>query len=315
VTDRVVCIGECMVEMAPQTAPGDYRMGYAGDTLNTAWYLRQLLPVTDDVDYLTAVGQDAVSDGMIRFLTDAGIGTTHVMRRSDRTVGLYLIQLAQGERSFSYWRGQSAARTLAQDAKALDAALSGAAMAYFSGITMAILASDDRARLLDRLAAFRAGGGQVVFDPNLRPRLWDATDTMLQVIIQAAAVSDTVLPSFDDEAAWFGDVDPLATAARYVAAGATEVVVKNGAGPMLVQCHGDVTHVTPAPVSNVVDTTAAGDSFNAGYLAARSGGTSVAAALDEAAQVAAQVIRARGALMSLDRKALRISRSLIGASA
>ncbi|MCF7697886.1 sugar kinase [Loktanella sp. M215] len=297
-TGGFLSIGECMVEMAPLPGAGDYRMGYAGDTLNTAWYLRRLLPQGLAVSYFTAVGTDAVSDRMVAFLGQAGIETGHVQRRTDRTVGLYLIQLTEGERSFSYWRGQSAARTLAADAAVLDLALAGMATAYFSGITLAILPKPDRARLLDRLAAFRSQGGRVVFDPNLRPRLWDDTATMTQAVMQAAAVSDTVLPSHEDEAAWFGDTDPAATAARYAQAGASEVIVKNGAGTMLALCDGARTEVQPVQVAQVIDTTAAGDSFNAGYLAARQNGAGVADAMAFAAKLAAQVIQTRGALMT-----------------
>ncbi len=297
-TGGFLSIGECMVEMAPLPSAGDYRMGYAGDTLNTAWYLRRLLPQGLAVSYFTAVGTDAVSDRMVAFLAQAGIETDHVQRRTDRTVGLYLIQLTEGERSFSYWRGQSAARTLAADAAVLDLAWAGMATAYFSGSTLAILPEPDRARLLDRLAAFRAKGGRVVFDPNLRPRLWDDTATMTQAVMQAAAVSDTVLPSHEDEAAWFGDTDPAATAARYAQAGASEVIVKNGAGLMLALCDGVRTEVQPVRVAQVVDTTAAGDSFNAGYLAARRKGAGVADAMAFAAKLAAEVIQTRGALMT-----------------
>ena len=294
----ILSIGECMVELAPLPGEGDYRMGYAGDTLNTAWYLRRLLPAAMPVSYFTAVGTDAVSDRMVDFLAQAGIGTDHVQRRADRTVGLYLIQLDRGERSFSYWRGQSAARTLAADGNRLDAALRDVGTAYFSGITLAILPEDGRARLLDRLAAFRARGGQVVFDPNLRPRLWQDTATMTRAVMQAATVSDTVLPSHEDEAEWFGDADPAATAARYAHAGAAEVVIKNGPGPMLALSNGDSITVDPVKVAEVVDTTAAGDSFNAGYLAARAAGAAVADAMRLGATLAAEVIGTRGALMT-----------------
>ncbi|MFZ3582400.1 sugar kinase [Loktanella sp. DJP18] len=296
---RILSIGECMVEMAPTAAPGEFRMGFAGDTMNTAWYLRRLLPATDSVDYLTAVGTDGISEQMIAFLTDAGLGIAHVQRRSDRTVGLYMIQLAAGERSFSYWRGQSAARTLAQDDIALERALSQADIAYVSGITLAILPEDDRARLMTALAAHRAGGRQVVFDPNLRPHLWQDTDVMTAAVMQAARISDIVLPSHDDEVTWFGDADVAATARRYADAGATCVVVKNGPGPMLSLEDGKSQEHAPAKVDRVVDTTAAGDSFNAGYLAARIAGADQATAITRASELAARVIGARGALVPI----------------
>ncbi|SDZ40701.1 2-keto-3-deoxygluconate kinase [Jannaschia faecimaris] len=295
---RIVCIGECMIEMAPTTRDAEYRMGFAGDTMNTAWYLRRLLPHSDEVDYFTAVGSDAASGQMVDFLAREGLGTAHVLRRADRTIGLYMIQLQDGERSFSYWRGQSAARTLAQDAGPLSDALDRAQVAYFSGITLAILPQADRARLLDTLGQFRANGGEVVFDPNLRPRLWQTTEEMTASVMQAAGISDTVLPSHEDEAAWFGDADPAATADRYSKAGARTVVVKNGPGQILACQDGTITEHAPVAVAEVVDTTAAGDSFNAGYLAHRIDGQTIPRSIQAAAELAALVVRSRGALVS-----------------
>lgn len=296
---RIVSIGECMIEMAPIGADESYNLGFAGDTMNTAWYLRRLLPGSDRVEYLTAIGTDTASDQMLAFLQDAGLGTDHIARRADRTVGLYMIQLQDGERSFSYWRGQSAARTLASDETALTLALEGADMVYFSGITMAILPPEDRARLLAVLAAFRARGGMVVFDPNLRPKLWTSPAEMTEAITQAAGISSTVLPSHEDEAAWFGDADLAATAARYAASGVQCVVVKNGGGQMLVSVKGEVSLHEPEAIPKIVDTTAAGDSFNAGYLAAILQGQSTAQAVRAGAALAGKVIQARGALVDL----------------
>ncbi len=296
---RHVCIGECMVEMAPTEAAATYRMGFAGDTMNTAWYLRRRLDAADRVDYFTAVGTDTVSDQLVAFLKNAGIGTDHVQRRPDLTVGLYMIQLDQGERSFNYWRGQSAARTLAQDVTALDTALRGAEMAYFSGITAAILPKAERAGFLDALLRFRAGGGQVVFDPNLRPKLWPSPDDMTNAIMDAAAVSTMVLPSFEDEAAWFGDADPTATAQRYAGVGARTVLVKNGSDQIVVLSDGQTSCHPPEKVDHIVDTTAAGDSFNAGYLAAILTGAPLAEAVAKGASLAARVIQSRGALVEV----------------
>jgi 2-dehydro-3-deoxygluconokinase len=292
---RVLAIGECMVEMAPQ-AGGLYAMGFAGDTFNTTWYLRRCLPADWSVGYLTGVGQDAVSDRMLGFMSDSGIDTGAVIRRPDRTVGLYMIQLSdQGERSFAYWRSQSAARLLADDGAVLAQHLSDVGLAYFSGITLAVLDAPGRARLFSALAAARAAGTKVAFDPNLRPALWADTKVMCETVMQAAAVSDIVLPSFDDEARWFGDADPAATLARYAQAG--EVVVKNGEGPMLVQADDRLFDFQPPKVAKVVDSTAAGDSFNAAYLAARLTGPNVPVALQAGAALAGRVIGARGALV------------------
>lgn len=298
---RVVAIGECMVEMAPQDVSRNFHMGFAGDTLNTAWYLRGLLGASDRVDYLTAVGTDAVSDQMVAFIKAAKIGTNHVVRRDSLTVGLYMIQLQAGERSFIYWRDQSAARTLARDGSLLDQALSGADMAYFSGITLAILPDDARATLLQALSRFRTGGGTVVFDPNLRPKLWRHPDDMMASVMNAAAQCDMILPSFEDEATWFGDREPLATVERYAGQGASVVVVKNGPHEILSCTNGMVNHHDPDPVEQVVDTTAAGDSFNAAFLAGHLEGHPLDRAIKSGSALAAKVIQRPGALVDTTR--------------
>ncbi len=291
-------IGECMVEMAP-TEDGTYAMGFAGDTLNTAWYARKLLPESWNVSYLTAVGTDAVSDRMLSFLEDAGLDTSGVERRSDKTVGLYMIQLADGERSFAYWRSDSAAKCLAADADLLESRLDGAGLIYFSGITLGILSKPDREHLLAALSKARANGSVVAFDPNLRPRLWEGCAEMCDAIMDAARHSDIVLPSFEDEASHFGDGSPLETAARYEKVGVSLVVVKNGPDEVTCKTDGVCTAYPAVAVTSVVDTTAAGDSFNAGFLAAHLQGKNLEQSVAAGAGLAGRVIGARGALVDV----------------
>ena len=299
--NRIVSLGECMVELSPASQSAQFRRAFSGDTFNTAWYLRKCLPPDWAVDYVTAVGADAISDRMVAFIQGEGIGTRHVARHPGRTVGLYLIELQNGERSFVYWRGESAARLLAQDRATLDIALAGVGLVYFSGITMAILSPQDRTTLLAAIAAARLQGARVAFDPNLRPRLWANADEMRNVIMQAAGHADLVLPSFDDEAAHFGDADTMATAERYCASGTQTVVVKNGAGEILASNDGAITRWTPPAVTDIVDTTAAGDSFNAGFLASQLAGNSIDQALKDGSALAAKVIAGQGALVKTNR--------------
>lgn len=294
---RFLAVGECMIELSG-AGEGLWRSGFAGDTFNTAWYLRAMAPAAVEVGYYTVVGRDPMSDQMLDFIAGAGILTDGIRRHPNRVPGLYAIALRDGERSFTYWRDTSAARTLADDPVALEAAFRATDVIYFSGITLAILDGAARRRFFDALGAARAIGRRVVFDPNLRPRLWASEEELRAVVTEAAGLSNIVLPSYDDEAAQFGDESPAATAARYLAAGAEEVLVKNGGAEMV---HGAADRpARPLPALErvaPVDTTGAGDSFNGGYLAARLLGATVEEAVVRGHAVAMRVVGHRGALV------------------
>lgn len=293
---RFVSIGECMIEMSG----GDdrmYRLGFAGDTLNTAWYARALLPSDWSIDYVTALGDDLYSGQMRAYLDDAGIGTGHIQEIKGRRPGLYMIHQAGGDRHFTYWRGQSAAKLLADDTVALDAALAGADIVYFSGITLAILAPRARGKLMKAIVKARDNGARVVFDTNLRPILWTSPAIMASTLTAAATISDLVLPTHTDEAPLFGDASADATAQRYLDLGVAEVAVKNGSEPAVVATR-DERHAIAAPKADrVVDATGAGDSFNGAYLAARVAGKSLADAAAAAHRIAGIVIGHKGALV------------------
>lgn len=295
---RVLSIGECMIELSVERS-GLYRKGFAGDTFNTAWYARRALPPEWTVAYHTVLGSDAMSDRMVAFIKDSGVDTGSILRHPTRQTGLYMVSLVQGERSFTYWRDTSAARTLADDPAVLDTVLDGAGMIYFSGITIAILGGR-RAAFLDAVARAQAAGARIAFDPNIRPRLWPSTDALRDGIIEAAATADIVLPSFDDEAAIFGDADPEATAHRYLTGRTTEVMVKNGGGMMAWAGLEGAGTLSFGPSVPPVDTTGAGDSFNAAYLAARVSSRNMPDAARAGDDLARQVILQRGALIRPD---------------
>ncbi len=292
----IASIGECMVEMAPD-ADGLYRQGFAGDTLNTAWYIRALTSSERrKVRYVSAVGTDALSQRMTDFLENNGLDTQAIARIPDRTLGLYLITLDGAERSFTYWRKDAAARLLASNVDRLRATLDGVGLAYFSGITLAILTPEDRQRLFSVLDQFRKDGGEVAFDPNIRPRLWPDRETMAAATTEGYRAATIALPTFRDDAELFGDPSPEATADRIAALGPREIIVKDGASPALVRTPAGQRFLPVANGERPVDTTGAGDSFNGGYLAGRSAGLDGFAATELAHKVAARVICVRGAL-------------------
>ncbi|MGH6860005.1 MAG: sugar kinase [Phyllobacterium sp.] len=298
-------IGECMIELSG--ANGDqWRMGFAGDTLNTTWYVRALTPPDFAVDYVTAFGDDPFSVKQRAFLGENGIHTARSPTIIGARPGLYAISLAGAERSFTYWRNDAAARQLADDTDALAQSLEGRRIIYFSGITMGILSPKNRQNVLNAVSNARRQGSLIVFDANYRPRLWENADTARQVLSNAFHVTDIALPTFPDENALFGDETPADTADRIAGYGVREIVVKDGTEPALVAADGKRTAV-PATAARPVDTTGAGDSFNGGYIAARLAELDPVAAARRAHGVAARVVEFHGALAPMEeaRKAFK----------
>lgn len=300
---RFLSIGECMVELS-QAGNGLLRKGFAGDTFNTAWYAHACLPAGWTVDYFTAVGDDPMSEEMLAFMTGAGIGTSYIRRIRGRTPGLYLINLKDGERTFSYWRESSAARQLAVDGDRLREAVEASDVIYFSGITLAILSHDGAETLLSELRRAKAIGKLVVFDPNLRPRLWTSLDTMHATVSEGARAATLVMPSFDDEAAHFGDPSIAVTIRRYRLLGAPMVVVKNGADGVTIGTAAGESFIEAEAVASVIDTTSAGDSFNGAFLAEYLQSKDPVAAASFAVKVAARVISEHGALVAPEKLGL-----------
>lgn len=288
----VASIGECMVELSPRPG-GLFGLGFGGDTLNTAVYLARLGVA---VDYLTALGDDPFSDAMLSAWAAEGVGTGAVQRLPGRLPGLYMIQTdSQGERRFHYWRDRAPARELFAGDAVPD--LTGYRWIYLSGISLSLYGADGRERLHQALDAARGGGARIAFDLNYRPRGWPSPAAAAAAMDALLRRCDLALPSLDDALALYGTLQAEALLDRFRALGVGEVVLKQGAGPARLSWDEAQAEVPATMVQAPVDTTAAGDSFNAGYLAARLGGADPQAAAVAGHRLAAAVIGHPGAII------------------
>jgi len=286
---RVACIGEAMVEVA-LTSAAAAQVGVAGDTLNTAIYLKRCAPELH-VDYITKLGDDPFSDRIAAFIASEEIGTDAIAREAGGSPGLYAITTdAQGERTFTYWRSDAAARRLFDDGD--FSVLQDYDLLYMSGISLAILPHNVRLRLLTYISE---NGLRLAYDSNHRPRLWEDEATARTVNRQAWRAARIALPSRDDEMALHGqsaqDVE-----ARFLELGTQGALKRGEAGPLSLGADQVEQSYPEAPT--VIDTTAAGDSFNGGYLAAHLTGATQAQALLAGHSLAAQVVGQRGAIIS-----------------
>lgn len=295
---KIACVGECMIELRA-SGPNQFASGFAGDTLNTAIYLARsgLL----DVAFVSAVGRDAISDRMVDSWSQEGIDTSLVGRHDIRRPGLYMIENDEhGERTFHYWRSESAARTLFLPESNIDTeALACVDAIYVSGITMAIIDNGARRQLMEFLKRFRGNGGCVAYDSNYRPALWCSIDKARDVTSEMWSVATHAFPSVDDEMALFGDKNEEAVLRRLFANTTPELVLKRGhLGPRVFALNEEVLIANLSSAEKVVDTTGAGDSFNAGYLATRLAGGSMLQSAESAHNLALKVIAHPGAILS-----------------
>lgn len=301
---KIAILGECMIELSQKEQ--DLSRGFGGDTLNTAVYIaRQSDPSRLEVDYVTALGTDSFSSEMIAAWQQEKVGTSLIQRMENKLPGLYVIETdSQGERTFYYWRNDAAARYWleSEQAESLCQQLAQYDYLYLSGISLAILSPQSREKLMSLLTTCRQNGGKIIFDNNYRPRLWPSVGMTQAAYRLMLACTDIAFLTLDDETLLWGQSPVEEVIARTHAAGVSEVVIKRGADPCLVSLPNQPLLEIPAvalPASSVVDTTAAGDSFSAGYLAVRLSGGSAGDAARRGHLTASTVIQHRGAIIPL----------------
>ena len=293
---RLLAIGEVMAETR-SIGDGNFAIGFAGDTYNTAVYAARQLGVIGAVSYLTRIGADPLSVALMDRIFEEGINSSHVVIDPDRNIGIYSVSTdTHGERSFHYWRADSAARRLFT-AEETAISMPQADIIYLSGISLAILTPVARQRLINVLASRRAEGAKIAFDSNYRPKLWEDAKTARSTMQAIWEIADFALPSIDDEMMLFGDASEEAVIDRFAKKTWQGIAIKRGVrGPLSLHLAAE-EHPDFPSARTVVDTTAAGDSFNGGYLAACLEGAGEVERLLAGHELASRVVGVNGAII------------------
>jgi 2-dehydro-3-deoxygluconokinase len=291
---RIVSVGEVMIELV-RGPDGRFTLGFGGDAFHAAVYLARS---GADVALATALGTDRYSDAALAAAAAEGVATDLVLRIGDRVPGLCLVEEG-GNRNGEVWRDVAPARQLFElpgwDRVAEQ--LVAAQLVYFSGVTLSLYSNVGLGRMLAALEFGRERGAKIAFDSNWRFASWRGDDQRARAVFsEALKRSDLALPSFEDETALWGDASPAATIERLTTFGVREIVVKNGPAPALVHAEGRTIEVPVPHKLDPVDTRAAGDAFNAAYLAARLKNEKPAAAALAGHRLAAEVLRGPGAM-------------------
>ncbi|MBB1455052.1 sugar kinase [Pseudoalteromonas sp. SG43-5] len=297
---NIYFIGECMVELRAMSA-ATLHQSFAGDVYNSAVYLKRCFPqVTTSV--VTALGQDNLSKKMLERFESEKINTQLVFAHDTKVPGMYYIETDEhGERSFIYWRNDSAAKKVVDflDADALEQ-LSQGDMFFFSGISLAIIEESAREDFWKVVKELKDAGVKIVFDPNYRARLWNSVEETKEQYHLAFTFADITLPGVEDLTTLYG-VHSVEAVVEYLKPyQIEEIVVKNGPESVVTKEGDTLQSHTIVPVKNVVDTTSAGDAFNGVYLGARLSDKSISSAVQLAAKAAGTVIQQPGAIAPKD---------------
>jgi 2-dehydro-3-deoxygluconokinase len=300
---HIAAIGEVMVELSPfPTADSNGRetmaLSFAGDTYNTSVYMARLGLTTD---YVTQLGDDPYSAQIMQRMGTENIGTSLIKQIPGRSPGLYIIRnRPDGEREFFYWRKEAPARELFNTQDAADQLcqkLVHCNCVYLSGITLAIIGDKSREFLYNALHKLRQQDVIVAFDSNYRPRLWRDKAEAQQAMLAIMQYTDIALLTLDDELLLWGDDSIEGCRQRYASYNLSELVLKRGADDAVIITPGAEIRIPVPPVQGVIDTTGAGDTFNAGYLAGRLQEKSIEDSARQGIRCAGIIIRHRGAII------------------
>ena len=293
-------LGECMVELR-STGKTTMHQSFAGDVYNSAVYLKRCFPDIH-TSIVTAIGHDKLSEDMLTQFSSEHLDTELVFRHDTKVCGLYLVETdSVGERSFTYWRSDSAARRIVEffSEDVIDHMKAGDWL-FFSGISLAVIEVEARSTFWNIVQRLHESGIVIVFDPNYRARLWRTEDEARDQFRHAFSLANIVLPGVEDLSLLFGINDAQAVVDFCRSFDIGEIVVKNGPDSVTTYTNGELHHHPVATVKNVVDTTSAGDAFNGAYLGARISGKSVEEAVGIAASAAGIVIQYPGAIAPID---------------
>ncbi len=292
---KVLAIGEIMLEMA-DVEEDLYKRSFAGDTFNVAHYLNVVSGGDIRADYLTALGDDAQSRECLDYMERHGVSTARCLADPARTLGLFILSNdPSGEKQYGYWRGQSAARHLFDRLQNL----SGYELVYLSGITAAV--TEKKENLLTCIEAAKQDGATVAFDYNHRALLWSPEDACA-FAAKILELADLVKISDEELDVLYPDRD-LADLSRE-APNAEWVLTCGGEKGEIWRAGECLFRQDFEAVPKVVDSSAAGDSFMAAYIAVRLSGKGAAEGLALGHSVASQVVCGKGSIVPIDRTKL-----------
>jgi sugar/nucleoside kinase (ribokinase family) len=202
------------------------------------------------------VGDDVFGQFMVDALGERGVDTKGVVVSADERTGLTIVLSRDGDRAMLTFPGAIASlRADAVDGGLLASARHVHVSSYFLQTALG-------PGLPDLFRGVRARGGSTSVDPN-----WDPAERWDGGLRELLQVTDVFLPNAEEASRISGSADPIAGAAELSAEGPLVAVKLGPDGAVAAAPDAARLHAAAPAGIEPVDTTGAGDSFDAGFLA------------------------------------------------
>ena len=261
---NVCSIGEAMIEIS-NIKNSLYNQSFAGDTLNFCNYLDKKKL---NAFFLSAIGKSEINQSLLDFIRSKNISTKYIKQINQFEVGLYLIKNKDnGEKQFFYWRDESAAKQYFNNIDFLNLykELKNFDYIYFSGITLSIIHTSKLNNFIKLLKLLKSKKIKIVFDFNIRPSRWNKKN--LNIFLDSVLkFVDICFLSGEDMNYWKNKNDIKSY---------EQIVRKYKLKHSIFRKNAKFTYVflnktryvfRNKLLKKVVDTSGAGDGFNAAYL-------------------------------------------------
>ncbi|MFI5263879.1 MAG: sugar kinase [Candidatus Kapaibacterium sp.] len=288
----LIGIGECLIELFEE-APNSYRQSVAGDVFNTLFYASRLGLKTG---FISNFGSDDLTKHIGELMDREGIDRSCTSISEKKTNGLYLISTNEsGDPHYAFWRNDSAAKETLQsiDLTRMEEYILSSTYFHFSAIALAIL--NEREILISLLKKIH-GQVTITFDTNFRKGLWNDVGMLKTFIESSSSFVDILFVSSTDDENIFGRRSPEEAIIYYKELGYKKMIFKQGSSDVLAWDGREMISVPVFKNIAVVDATAAGDAFNAGFISAQLRGESFENSIRTGNGCAAFVITRHGGI-------------------
>lgn len=264
----VVTIGETMALFSPND-PGmlrharSFSMKFGGAESNVAIGLSRL---GHRSRWLSRLGEDEFGDAMLAFIRGEGVDVSYVTRDQHAPTAVFFKEFRRlNDTRVYYYRKDSAASKMSAEWLPEDA-LADAKYLHLTGITPG-LSGMCRDMLEKAIGLAKAIGTKIVFDPNLRLKVWRDEEEARYFMKKYASASSIILPGIIEAEFLFGPGTHESYIEKFHALGVETVIMKLGKeGALLSSNSVPMTKIPGFPVERVVDPVGAGDAFAAGVL-------------------------------------------------